>query len=221
MKKINLIRPGFFGKHVPSDERRIEFDILNEQILYLERYPDYVFLGDSITDRWDIYAYIKTDKFIVNRAVSGEHSEFLLKRFDADCVQLKPEYAVILIGTNDIFRTHPDEMGIRESEDEVFINWKNNINEMVSKCENADIKPVLCSVIPSDVRLPFDKEIRWRLTEKMNDYLKTMGKIYIDYHSKLTEDGKSISKKYSHDGIHANAHGYEVMAKILIENLQF
>lgn len=29
-----MIKPGFFGKNVPADNRRIDFDFGNEQILY-------------------------------------------------------------------------------------------------------------------------------------------------------------------------------------------
>ncbi len=212
---VNLITPGFFGREVPADSRRIEFDALNEQLLYLNKKIDYLFIGDSITHRWELNAYFKTDKLLVNRGIGGDHSEFLIRRFDADCVQLKPEYAVIMIGINDIFRTHPDWRRPTETEEEVLSKFMNNIHGMVQKCKENGIIPVLCSVLPSKVEAPYNCEVRWKLTSQMNEFLKSLGEIYVDYHSALAYNGVSMSPEITPDGVHVNAKGYKIMAETL------
>lgn len=217
---VNLITPGFFGREVPADSRRIEFDALNEQLIYLKKKIDYLFIGDSITHRWDINAYFRTDKFIVNRGIGGDHSEFLVRRFEADCIQLKPKHAIILIGTNDIYRIHPDWRRPTETEDEVLSKFIKNISIMVKRCNECDILPVLCSILPSKVEAPYDCEARWRLTTQMNDFLKSLGEIYVDYHSVLACDGVSMSPEITPDGVHVNAIGYESMAKTLKEYVE-
>ncbi|MFQ8952989.1 MAG: hypothetical protein ACLR56_08280 [Oscillospiraceae bacterium] len=67
-----MIKPGNFGKNVPADNRRGDFDFGNEQILYLKRSVDILFIGDSITQLWDHYAYFGTKCYIVNRGIGGD-----------------------------------------------------------------------------------------------------------------------------------------------------
>ena len=216
-----MIKPGLFGENVPADSRRFDFDFYNEQILFLNKSVDLLFVGDSITQLWDLNAYFGTDKFIVNRGIGGDCSTYLLKRFDADCIQLNPKKVFLMIGTNDISRTHNDPWWRTQGEDEdkVLNEYKHNVLEMVKKCNDADIELVLCSVIPSDIAEPFDKEIRWKMTNEMNLFLKSLGKAYIDYHSALTDDGKTLIFELSFDGIHPNAEAYEIMASVLKEEI--
>jgi len=67
-----------------------------------------VLIGDSITQLWDVSAYINTDKFIINRGIGGDVSKYVLKRFDADVIQLAPQKVALMIGTNDISYTNDD-----------------------------------------------------------------------------------------------------------------
>ena len=46
---MTIIKPGNFGKNVTADNRRGDFDFGNEQVLYLKRSVDILFIGDSIT----------------------------------------------------------------------------------------------------------------------------------------------------------------------------
>ena len=220
---MDIIKPGKFGKSVPADSRRQDFDFGNEQVLYLGKKIDYLFLGDSITWMWDLRLYIDTSKTIVQRGVGGDSSTYLAKRFDADCIQLKPRTAVVMIGTNDIFRCDDDLWWRNKGEDEekVLNDYKENIKTMIEKCDSNGIDIVLCSVLPSTIAPPFDREKRWRMTAAMNEFLKSQGKKYINYHDALTDDGKNIIYDLSTDGIHPNAKAYEIMADILKKELNF
>lgn len=218
-KKMNQIKPGLFGKTVPADNRRVDFDFYNEQILYLKKRPDLLFIGDSITQLWDLNAYFGSDKYFVNRGIGGDDSTYLSKRFQADCIQLNPKKVILMIGTNDISKTNYDHWRRMKGEEEetVLQDYMKNISEMFKQCDEAKIELILCSVIPSDTVPPFDKEIRWKMTEEMNAFLKSLGKTYVDYHSALTNDGKTLIYELSPDGIHVNAKGYEIMTSVLRE----
>lgn len=211
------IKPGLFGESVAADSRRLDFDYSNEQLLYLDKEIDYLFLGDSITHFWNLNVYFKTDKFLENRGIGGDVSKYLLKRFDADCIQLKPKCAVIMIGANDIFRTEDDLWYKTVGEDcqIVMEDYKKNISAMIEKCDNAGIEVVLCSVLPSTIAPPFNRERRWEMTKLMNNYLKSFNRKYVDYHSALTADGHSLPEELSLDGIHPNAKAYSIMAEVL------
>ncbi|MCK5157166.1 MAG: hypothetical protein KAQ69_12120 [Spirochaetales bacterium] len=219
---MKVIKPGFFGKTIPTDERRLEFDFANEQLLYMKKKPDILFIGDSITQLWDLNVFFNTEKLLINRGIGGDTSKYLLKRFDADVIQLNPSLAIVMIGTNDITATHYDPWwrisGL--DEEDVFIEATKNINKMVNKCLENSINIALCSIIPSYIAAPYNKHIRWKLTERINDFIIKLSQDknikYIDYHSSLCmKDGKTIITDLSPDGIHVNAKGYEIMAKTL------
>ncbi len=220
---VNLIKPGLFGMTVPADARRMDFDFSNEQLLYQNTQIDYLFVGDSITQLWNLKAYFKTDKYLENRGAGGDDSTYLLKRFDADCIQLHPKTVIMMIGTNDVARTDNDLWWRTTGEDveKVLSEYKDNVRQMLAKCDEAGIEVILCSVIPSKIAPPFDREVRWSMTKQMNEFLQSLGRTYVDYHSVLTEDGKSLSEELSPDGIHPNAKAYALMAQKLKEVLEF
>jgi len=164
---VNIIKPGNFGKSVAADTRRVEFDFLNEQLIYMKKEIDYLFIGDSITHMWALDVYFPTEKCLVNRGIGGDTSTYMLKRFDADCIQLKPKKAIIMIGTNDMLTTAPDLWWkIPGADVETVLNtYKSNIMQTISKCDNAGIEPILCSVLPSKLAPSFDREHFWKLTK--------------------------------------------------------
>lgn len=51
------IRPGTFGKTVCADTRRVEFDWKNDTVLSMGVRPDAVFIGDSLTELWELTAF--------------------------------------------------------------------------------------------------------------------------------------------------------------------
>ena len=63
-----------------------------------------VFLGDSITDRWDDpdSGGFFPGKPYINRGISSQTTPQMLIRFRPDVIALKPSVVVILAGTNDI-----------------------------------------------------------------------------------------------------------------------
>ena len=219
MKKIEYIKPGTFSKNVPTDARRQTFDFYNESIICTKKRPDVLFIGDSITELWELYAYFDTDKFLVNRGIGGDTSEYLLKRLEADCLQLNPKTVVLMIGTNNIFRAEPDYWWRQDGIDRetVLEEYKQDILQIIEKIESKSIELVLCSVPPSEIAPPFDRELRFEMTAKMNEFLKSLGKTFVDYTDVLSNDGKTLIYDYSPDGIHPNAYGYTEMAKKLKE----
>ena len=223
----NIIKPGLFGKTVHADNRRKDFDFGNEQLLFLKKKIDALFIGDSITQLWDIPAYVGNKLFIVNRAIGGDDSTYLLRRLDADCIQLRPKKCFLMIGTNDITQTEYDHWWRKKGRpvQEVFKDYKINILGIIQKCKEAAIPLLLCSIIPSDIAPPFDKQTRFEMTCAINRFLQESASqnhlAYIDYHSALcASNGQTILPGYTEDGIHPNAACYGAMAKILKEYLK-
>lgn len=163
----------------------------------------------------------------------------MVERFDRDVLSLDPKYCIVLGGTNDWYNdasTKPLEVGYT-----VMDNAINNIKEMVQKCWNNGIYPIVCTLTPrSDITE--DGKI---LFEYFNDWVKTytteqslLGKecAYIDmfnagknfdppepledpknpFHLNPLYDGDNVFDENgvqlrSGLGVHMNVDGYRVM----------
>ena len=223
----NLILPGEFGKIVMADTRRVEFNFKNEELLSLGKRPDYLFIGDSITHFWELNAYFGgSGKLLVNRGIGGDTSEYVRRRFEADALQLKPGTVILMIGTNDIAAIDGDPWWRVEGtpEKEVENACVSNIEGIVSLCVAAGQKLVICSIPPSDIvpphKNPERKALTGRINMRLQELCRTCGLVYVDYHSSMTgPDGKTLIPDFSPDGIHPNAKGYAIMARVLKEAL--
>lgn len=178
--------------------------------------PKAVFMGDSITDLWiNADPGFFSDNNFIDRGISGQTSSEMLVRFRQDVIELGPEYAVIMAGTNDIARNNGR------------IELKNVLDNLISMCELAranGIKPVLCSVPPT-------KKFGWRpeltpaqdvvkLNGMIKDYAARAGIQYVDYHSALKDAENGLPAEYSGDGVHPNKEGYKVMKNIVLKYIK-
>ncbi|MEZ5396580.1 MAG: GDSL-type esterase/lipase family protein [Bryobacterales bacterium] len=65
-----------------------------------------VFLGDSITDGWQLNQYFPGKPYL-NRGIGGQITGQMLGRLKADVLDRKPRVVVLLGGTNDLARGVP------------------------------------------------------------------------------------------------------------------
>lgn len=172
-----------------------------------------VFIGDSITDGWNLAQYFP-DKPYINRGISGQTTPQMLLRFRADVIDLKPKAVVILAGTNDI----AGNTGTMTLEDTV-----RNLTSMIELAKANDIRVVLSSVLPVNDRVKNKEGVLFVQTAKrpnekitrMNDWLKKYaadnGLIYLDYYAATSDKTGTLKDGLSYDGLHPNAEGYKVM----------
>lgn len=169
-----------------------------------------VFLGDSITDGWDL----KRDfpgKPYVNRGISGQTTPQMLVRMYPDVIDLHPAALIMLAGTNDISaNTGPETLKMIEE----------NIQAITELAQHHHIKVILCAVMPvSDYtknkqtvhRPPADI---LKLNAWMRAYADEVRAVFADYYS-ATVDGQGMLKEgFSEDGLHPNVKGYALMAPV-------
>ncbi|MHB1034045.1 MAG: SGNH/GDSL hydrolase family protein [Pirellulales bacterium] len=107
-----------------------------------------VAIGDSITAGGgylrDIdavlarqYPDLKIPK-VINKGISGQKAEDLVKRFDRDVVQLKPAVVTISIGINDVWH----RLG-KPHDEKVLETYTKNVTTMVDAAQKAGIKVIL------------------------------------------------------------------------------
>ena len=173
-----------------------------------------VFMGNSITEGWPSHRpeWFKENPNYVGRGISGQTSYQFLLRFREDVIKLNPKVVVINAGTNDVAEnTGP------YNEEFTF----NNIISMVDIAKANKIKVILTSVLPAarfgwhpHVTDAPDKIIS--LNKRIEAYAKANKIPYVDYYKALVdEDGRTLPKKYSNDGVHPLPDGYKVMENLI------
>jgi lysophospholipase L1-like esterase len=159
-------------------------------------------MGDSITQGWDIALY-DTANPSINFGVSGQTTSQMLARFQNEVIASGSGIVVILGGINDIQLFGPAAN-------------TDNIAAMGLLADQAGIKVILCSLLPSNYPNP---NISLAAIESFNKALLALatahGYQYVDYyHGFLNPDG-SVNDSLLVDKLHPNDAGHAVMWKAL------
>jgi lysophospholipase L1-like esterase len=173
-----------------------------------------VFLGDSITDFFRINEFFH-GAYVINRGISGDTTEGVLKRLPESVFDLHPSKVFIMIGTNDLAQ--------KKLEGNVVSNIDKIITAIREKCP--DTKLYLESVYPvSTLRARKIKRfiVGRRNNEKIcriNESLKKLAQErnipYIDVYSHLTDESGNIRMEYTVEGLHLTVTGYKAVAGVL------
>jgi len=209
-----VIKPGLFNSK-PADSRRRYFDFYNEQIIHENVKVGTVFMGDSITQLWELDAYFQpADGVILNRGISGDLASIMAKRFEADVLQLRPRNVVILAGTNDVSRLLQQGCG----DDEIVSDVTQSIAQMVKAARKAGIHTLICSILPTNADHRMHKGKK-RIIPRINANLKRLAEeqdaVYVDCASAMTNANGDLRKDLADDGLHPHWKGYAIMARIL------
>jgi lysophospholipase L1-like esterase len=171
-----------------------------------------VFIGDSITDKWELARYFPGKPYI-NRGIGSQITPQLLVRFHADVIALRPKAVVIAAGVNDV-------TGLLQIETEDQI--KTNYQAMMELASAHGIKVIFGSILPVNnytenargVLADRKPETLKRLNAWLKTYCKRMGCGFIDYTAALSDKAGLMRAEFTSDGIHPNAQAYAVMAPI-------
>ena len=153
------------------------------------------------------------DNGFIGRGISGQTSYQFLSRFREDVINLHPKLVVINAATNDIA-----ENSHVYNEDMTF----GNIVSMVELARANNIKVILTTTLPAaafgwNPSITDGPEKINSLNKRLTEYAKKNKIPFVDYYSHLVEaDGKTLSPKYSKDGVHPTDAGYEVMEAIIL-----
>ena len=172
-----------------------------------------VFIGDSITDKWNLARFFPGKPYI-NRGIGSQVTAQMLLRFEQDVVSLHPSAVVILGGVNDV-------QGFLQAESPDGI--VSNIEAMADIADRHDIAVVLCSILPVNnytaaardvVKERKPAELR-AINAKLADLAKARGYAFADYTPALSDHSGLMKGPYSQDGIHPLDAGYARMVPIV------
>lgn len=171
-----------------------------------------VFLGDSITDLWNLAAYFPGRPYI-NRGIGSQVTPQLAARFHADVIALEPAAVVILAGVNDV-------QGVLQVETPAQIEA--NYEAMAEMAHAHGVKVIFASILPVNNYTPnaatvlTDRkpELLRELNRWLKDYARRDGDGYIDYYSAMVDARGLARAGLVSDGIHPTPEGYRIMAPI-------
>lgn len=229
IRKRKTVRPGYLSQTVRADERRMEFDCKNETVVQKNWDVDLVFIGDSITQMWELPVYFGEYHLrILNRGIGGDRTCSLLHRFYADAVQLRPKAVVLMAGINDSWDLEFDYWKQEEGKtlETVLKEALFNMEQILQMAEREGIAVVLCSILPTCMEWTNHEKERQEYVRLYNAGLKKLSQKYnmefADYYLAFTaEDGRSLRKELSMEGLHPNVLGYDKMAEILKSTVDF
>ena len=164
-----------------------------------ERYGDFeidvAFLGDSLTDGYDVKNYYP-DYLVSNRGIAGETTVGLEERMQVSLYDLKPKVAVMLIGANNMDTMMDNYEDILRGFEENVPNTKIVILSLTSMSGEWGKKNQLAAY----------NNVHIKMLAQQYDYE------YVDlYAALLNVETGEIHAEYTTDGGHLTAEGYEVL----------
>lgn len=170
-----------------------------------------VFLGDSITSRYDLSKYYKRYN-VVNSGIGGNQTTDILNDLDNRVYRYNPTKVFLLIGTNDLVYSNMTNDGIKDNIDKII----NNIHEKYPDCKIylESIYPINDSVNKEIVETRTNTSIK-DLNSKIKNICNDSKCTYINMYDKLTDRNGNLIRIYTVDGLHLNRLGYIKITKEL------
>ncbi|MBE6656341.1 MAG: hypothetical protein E7609_05705 [Ruminococcaceae bacterium] len=173
-----------------------------------EKYEDYevdvAFLGDSLTDGYDLEKYYP-QYLALNRGIGGDTTFGLEKRLKVSVYDLKPKVAVILIGANNF--------------DNMFDNYENILKGL--KENIPETKIMLLSLTSMSREWGKNNQKAAYNNVKIKLFAEKYGYEFVDLYAPLfnIETGE-ICEEYTTDGGHLTAAGYDVFTNAVTPALK-
>jgi lysophospholipase L1-like esterase len=176
-----------------------------------------VFLGDSITDRWDDEGSggFFPGRHYVNRGIGGQTTPQMLIRLRPDVLSHHPKVMLLLAGTNDI----AGNTGPMSDQD-----IEQNIAAIAELSAANGVKVVLAGILPiSDyhqkpdvvaqvIRRPMSRIAA--VNAWIKQYASEHGHLFLDYAPAISDARGMLKAEFSEDDLHPNALGYAQMAPL-------
>lgn len=166
-----------------------------ENAQYADFEVDVAFLGDSLTDGYDVARFYPR-YLVCNRGIGGDTTFDLEARLQLSVYDLKPKVATVLIGANNF--------------DTMFDNYE---NILVGLQENLpDTKIVLLSLTNMGQEWGKSNQLAAYNNVKIQKLAEKYGFTYVDLYAPLMnlETGE-IYPEYTTDGGHLTEQGYQVL----------
>ena len=160
---------------------------------------DVAFIGDSITDGYDVAAYYPQYK-TANRGIGGDTTVGLEERLDVSLFDIKPRAVVMLIGANNMR--------------EMFDNYESILIKLRDNLPDSEI--VILSLTAMSKEWGRNNALAKENNVKIKELAEKYGYTFIDLFTPLTDVATGeLYADMSEDGGHPNAKGYAKITEII------
>jgi lysophospholipase L1-like esterase len=164
---------------------------------------DLVFLGNSITEGFDLSHYFPEYK-TANRGIVADHMDGLMERLDNSALALQPKKLFLMIGINDI--------GDKRDDKYLKAMFVTLVDTLITSLPETDI--YLLSLLPTTPRwknCPPDQ------IKRINGFLAELalekGVVFVNLYPYFLGDMHYLNQDLTRDGLHPNQAGYDLMAR--------
>lgn len=177
------------------DEKVAYFEVENAEAANCKL----LFLGDELTEEYDLTKYYTLVKNSFNRGIKRDTTFTLQDRLQVSLYNVKPAVCVLLIGANNLKKA--------------LKNYEEILAEIKEKC--ATTKLVVQSIYPTSGEYTNRNERIVEVNEQIKSLVKKYDFIYADVHSALKDENGELNEKYTTDGFHLNKDGYKKVTEVL------
>lgn len=156
---------------------------------------DVVFLGDSLTEGYDVTRFYPEYK-VLNRGIGGDTTFGVEKRLQVSVYDVKPKVTTLLIGANNF--------------DSMFDNYENILIDF--KTNAPEMKVVLLSLTSMTMEWGRNNAKAINNNVEIKKYAEKYDFSYVDlYNPLLDPTTNELRQEYTIDGGHLTEQGYEVV----------
>ncbi|MBD3213399.1 MAG: hypothetical protein GF311_12395 [Candidatus Lokiarchaeota archaeon] len=156
--------------------------------------------------------YILEDLKFINKGIPGELTRNLLNRLERDVIDYtpKPEYSIIIGGTNDLGWGIPNNKIL------------DNIKSLHNLSREEDIVSIGANIPPirqeSTSRNYHERKVQ--LNQKLSEYFETQDIPFIDLFNGMANMQGNLKKEYAvSDGLHFSVQGYKQMGLVIFNDV--
>jgi len=144
---------------------------------------------------------------VLNRGINGQTVEEIRGRLTQDVLQVRPAYAIILAGVNDIF----GGLGAETVE--------RHLAAMFADVLDAGIVPVAATVLPYNMATPRASGEILTLNAWIENLTKVLGIPFCDTHAAVADPTNANRLRGTPDGLHPDVAGYRAMGEALVRTV--
>lgn len=194
---------------------KIEFSkIEKNNVMLQDKLTKYLFLGDSITERYKINDYFP-EYYVLNSGMGGDTTDDILKNLENRVYKYEPAVIFLMIGTNDVNQDLDS--------DYIFDNIKTIITKIQNKLPETKI--FIEPILPAGNQWADNQrnEKRIKINELLQKEYHNSDVTYIDMYDKFVDrENGQLKSEYTADGLHLNDKAYKMISKKIehqMENL--
>jgi lysophospholipase L1-like esterase len=169
-----------------------------------------LFLGDSITEGFDLERYFPGRDF-VNHGISGFSSAEVLDSIHAGWFKNQPDVVFLCIGTNDLARDYDQAETL------------DNIRKLVGKIRQFSperVRIYLTSLFPTRHNPPRKNPVINGLNLEIHKLAMEENIQHLHLNPFFKDENGQLKREYTNDGLHLNDDAYSIWKKLIDKLLQ-